>query len=127
MSSMVAWERGTRAEDPLEQTEENHLGKALGDAAQHRGGGEPRHTEEKEIFAAEAGGKPAHGGRHDRRRSDVAGEHPGDLIRRRREASLHIGQGDIGDGRIERLHQRRDHHAYGDDAAVGNRRAHEIA
>ncbi len=52
--------------------------------------------------------------RHDAGRHDIGGQHPGDLILRRRQRALHMRQGDIGDGRIQRLHDGRQHHRNGD-------------
>ena len=54
---------------------------------------------------------PAERRGHDRGGDDIGGQHPVDLILRRRQRALHIGQGDIGDRRVERLHDRRHHHA----------------
>src|SRR5439155_12105716 len=43
---------------------------------------------------------------------------PGDRVARRRQAALHVRQSDVGDRRIERLHDRRQHDRYGDSAAM---------
>src|SRR4029078_9648663 len=39
-------------------------------------------------------------------------------ILRRAEACLHVRQCDVGDGRVEDLHDHRDHHRHGDEAAM---------
>jgi hypothetical protein len=41
----------------------------------------------------------------------------------RTQAALHVGQGDIGDGVVERLHQGRDHGATHDEQAMPRRQA----
>ena len=64
-------------------------------------------------------GEEARRRRHDRRRDDVGGQHPVDLVRARRDAALHVGQRDVGDRRVERLHDHGEDDAGGDRAAIG--------
>ena len=99
------------AEHALQQAEGDHLLDALRDAAQHRGDGETGGADDEQLLAPEPHRHPAERRGHDRRRDDVGGQHPVDLILRRRERSLHVGQGDVGDGGVERLHDGRHHHA----------------
>ena len=75
----------------------------------------PRIETEHQPLAAEASGEPAGERRRDGGGHDVGGEHPGDLIARRRDAALDVRQRDIGDRRVERIHQRRRHHRDGDE------------
>ena len=58
------------------------------------------------------------GGRHDRRRDDIGGQHPVDLVLARRDAALDVRQRDVGDGGVERLHQGGEDHADGDRRPV---------
>ena len=78
----------------------------------------PTRQRTEQVLAAEARREPADRRRHDRGRDDVGGQHPGDLVERRRQAALHVRQRDVGDGAVQRLHQRRDHRADGDQRAV---------
>jgi hypothetical protein len=67
--------------------------------------------------------KKARRRRHDRGRDDIGGQHPVDLVGARRNAALDIGQRDIGDRRVQRLHDDGQDDAGGDGAAIGDRRA----
>ncbi len=102
-----------RAEYALQQAVGDHLLDRKGDATQHRGDGEAGGADDEQLLAAEARRHPAERRGHDRRGDDVGGQHPVDLILGRRQRALHVGQGDIGDGRVERLHDRRHHDADG--------------
>jgi hypothetical protein len=111
---------------PLQQAEEHDLRKAGGDPAQHRGHGEGADRQQEHLLAADLLRHPARQRQRDRRGDDVGGQHPGDLVRRRRQAALHVRQGDVGDGGVERIHQRGEHQRRGDRDPIGNvlRRRH---
>src|SRR6185312_17137077 len=49
---------------------------------------------------------------------DVGGQDPGDLVLRGRDAALDVRQGDVVDGGVERVHDRRQHDADGDRPLV---------
>ncbi len=100
-----------RAEHALQQAVGDHLFDRERDAAQHRRDGEARGADDEQLLSPEARRHPAERRGHDRGGDDVGGQHPVDLVLRRRQGALHIGQGDIGDGRVERLHHRRHHDA----------------
>ena len=102
-----------RAEHTLQQPIGDHLLNRQRDAAQHRGDGEPCGANDEQLLAAEARRHPAERRGHDCGRDDVGSQHPVDLILCRRKRALHVGQGDVGDRRIERLHDRRHHDADG--------------
>ena len=106
------------AAHPLQQPEDDHLRQRLRGAAHHRGDGEAEQAGDEEVLAPEACRHPANRRGHDRGRDDVGGQHPGDLVGGRREASLHVGERDVRDGRVERLHQRCGHRAAGDQGPV---------
>ncbi len=106
-----------RAKRPLEQPEQDQLLERGGRTAQHRGEGEAGDGDQEQPLAAEPGGQKAGRRGHDRRRHDVGGQDPGDLLLSRRQAALHVGQRDIGDGRVQRLHDRRQHDRERDQAA----------
>ena len=111
------------AEHALQQAEHHHLADVLGEAAHHRGNGEAGGANDENSLAPEPVGDPAHWRGHDRRRHDVGGQHPVDLVLRGRQRALHIGQRDIGDGGVERLHDGRGHGAdrHHGPAQAGNR------
>ena len=75
-------------------------------------------ADDEQALAADIVGEPAGDRRRDRRGDDIGGEHPGDGVLRRAEARLHVRQRDVGDGRVEDLHDHRDHHRDGDEAAM---------
>jgi hypothetical protein len=58
---------------------------------------------------------------------DVRRHHPGDLILRAGETALHMRQRDIGDRRVDALHERRQHDRRGDRGAIGPQRRHLAA
>ncbi|MNV11510.1 hypothetical protein D3C71_1020780 [compost metagenome] len=108
------------AEDPLQQPEQHYLIQALGRATQHGGDGKARHRPHKQSFSTnscrdKAGQWHEDGGRH-----YVGGEHPGDLILGRPHGPLHVGQGDVGDGGVQRLHDGGQHHRQCDEGAAGD-------
>ena len=106
------------AEHALQQAKDDHLLKRCGHAAQHGCRGEADNRHEEKPFAPEPVRKESGNRRHDGSCNDVGGQYPIDLVKRRRKTALHIGQRDIGDCRVERLHDRGEHHAKGDDPAV---------
>ena len=107
-----------RAEEPLQHAEQHDLIERLRHAAQRRGQGEADDRHQEQRLAAEAVGQPAGERRHDRRGHDVGGQHPGHLVLRRRQAALHARQRHVGDGGVERLQDRGQHHGDGDHAAM---------
>ena len=94
------------AEHALQDAEQHDLAQRLRHAAEDRGNGEADDGGDEQPRAAEPRGEEAGRRRHDRRRDDVAGQHPVDLFLAGRHRALHVGQRDIGDGAVERLHQR---------------------
>ena len=107
-----------RTAHALQQAEQHDLLQALRRAAHHGGDGEAGQADDVELLAAEAHRHPADRCRHDRGGDDVGREHPGDLVGRGRHAALHVGQRHVGDGGVERLHQRGQHDATGDQRAM---------
>ncbi len=109
-----------RAEHALQQAVKHHLRDVVGEAAQRRGQGEARDRDQEQPLAAVMQGEPAAQRRRHRGGDDVGGQHPGDLVLRHRQAALHVGQRDIGDGRVQRLHDGRQHDRDRDEAAIGD-------
>ena len=106
------------AANALQQAEHDDLFQRLRRTAHHGGDGETDDADDEQPLATEACGEPAHRRGHDRRGGDVGGEHPGDLVVARREAALHVGKCDVGDGLVERLQQGGADDARGDHAAM---------
>ena len=99
------------AEHALQQAEQHHLVDVLRQPAQHRGDREAAGAEDEDALAPETVGDPADRRGHDRGGDDVGGQDPVDLVLRGRQRALHIGQRDIGDGGVQRLHDGRGHGA----------------
>ena len=121
MSSSVACDSGTRAAPnmPCKHAEHDDLAQRLGGAAEHRGEREAEDATDIQRLAAVPGGQPADRRGHDRRRGDVGGQDPGDLIETGGETALHVGQRDVGDGLVEQLQHRGADGARGDHRPVG--------
>ena len=96
----------------LQQAEQHDLLDVLRQRAQQRGDGEAGDADDEQLLAAEAVGQPADRRRHDGGGDDIGGQHPVDLVERGRQRALHVGQRDIGDGGVERLHDGRRHRAH---------------
>ena len=71
----------------------------------------PATRDEEQPLDAEPPGEKAGRRRHDRGRDDIGGQHPVDLVLAGRDAALDVRQRDVGDGRVQRLHQGREDHA----------------
>ena len=110
-----------RAEHTLQQAVCHHLLDRQRHAAQHRSEGETGGADDEQLLAPETSRHPAERRSHDRGRDDVGGQHPVDLVLRRRQRALHVRQGDVGDGRVERLHDGRHHDADGQHPPHGRR------
>ncbi len=100
-----------RAEHALQQAEQHHLADVLRQPAHHGSNGEAGRADDEDALAAEAVGDPSHRRGHDCGGDDVGGQHPVDLVLRGRQRALHVGQRDVGDRGVQRLHDRRRHGA----------------
>ncbi len=85
---------------------------------EHGSDGEAGDRGQEHRLAADLQGEPARQRRHNRGGDDVAGQHPGDLVLAGAEFALHVRQGHVGDGRIQRVHQRGQHQGPGDGKAI---------
>ena len=108
-----------RAEDALERAEQDHLLQRRRSAAEHGDQGEPADGHQEQALAAEAAFEESGGRSHDRRRHDIGGQDPGNLILGGTQGTLHMGQRHIGDGGVEGLHDGGQHHRDRDVAAMG--------
>ena len=80
--------------------------------AEHRAHGEQRQADQEEALAAEPSGEKAAGGESDGVGDEVGRHHPGGFVLAHAQAAGDVGQRDIGDRRVEHLHEggERDHH-----------------
>jgi hypothetical protein len=79
-----------RAEHTLQQARGDDLRQRIGHSTQHGGSGEAGDGCQKYIFLPEAIDHPPGERGRDRRRHDVGGQYPGDLILGGRQRSLHV-------------------------------------
>jgi acetyl esterase/lipase len=98
-----------RAEGALQQAEQDDLRQILGQAAEHGGGHEADDGDGEIAAPAEAIAEIAGQGHHDRRRDQIAGQHPTDLVAAGAQLALHVRQRDVDDGGVQRLHDGRGH------------------
>ena len=110
-------EAGTK--NPLQETKSHDFGQALRRAAEHRCEREADYRPHENTLATPACGDKA-GQRHeDGGGDDIRRQHPGDLILGRAHRALHVRQGDVGDGHVQRLDNGRQHHGKRDPGALG--------
>ena len=115
-------ERNQRsAERALHDPEQHDLVERLRHAAQHRRDSEAGDRHQEKTLEPEPAGEKSGRRRHDGGGDDIRRQHPGDLVLTRRDAALHVRQRDVGDRRIERLHQRRQNDADGQRRAIAAR------
>ena len=69
---------------------------------------------EEEALAAEHARQPAGGGQDHRVGGEVGGEHPRHLVDAGGQRALDVRQRHVGDGDVEHLHHRHEHHRGGD-------------
>ncbi len=94
----------------LQDSKENDGSKAWRDAAEQGADGENDQTHHEKPLAAESAGKPSANGQDDGIRHQIGGEHPGALIVAGAKAARHVGQCDVGDARVEHIHERGHRH-----------------
>ena len=107
-----------RAEHALHQAEKHDGFEAPRQPAQHGKDGKADDRRQEQFLAAEPVCQPAGDRRHDCRCNDIGRQHPVDIVRGGAEIAGHRRQRDIGNRRIERLHDRRQHERNGDQAAM---------
>ncbi len=107
--------------EPLEDPEEDQQLDAGRGTTEGRADGEEQHARHVEPLAAEQSHQPAGERQHDRIGHEVAGEHPGRLAPPDGEAAGDIRQRDVGDRRVEHLHERRQGDGQGDEPVIDGR------
>ena len=88
------------------------------DAAEERGDGEEGDAGHVVGLAAEDAGEPGGHGEDDGVGDEVGGEDPGDFVVGAAETSGDVGEGDVGDGGVEQLHEGGEGDGEGDDPGV---------
>ena len=77
-----------------------------------------READQEIALAAEHVAEPAGNRQHDAVGDEIGGQRPGRLVVARRQAAGDMRQGDIDDGRVENLHERRERHRHRDRPRV---------
>ena len=88
------------------------------DAAEERCDGEESDAGHVVVFAAEDAGEPRGHGQDDGVCDEVGGEDPGDFVVGTAKAAGDVGQGDVGDGGVEQLHEGGQGDGEGDDPGI---------
>ena len=120
MSSSTACDIGTSAAPhrPCNSRASDDLRQRLREPAEHGRDGETHDRKQEYSLAADLPREPAAQRRHDRGGDDVRGQHPCHLILGGGERALNARQRDVGDGVVERLHDRRQHDRHRDQRAA---------
>ncbi len=95
-------------------------------AAQEAGNGENHNAEEEEVLAPHHARRPGAQGQNDGVRNQVAGQHPGSLVRTCAQAARDVRQGHIGNGGVEHFHKRRQRHGRSDQPGIDARLPHRL-
>src|SRR5271155_3845960 len=111
---------GLQASAPraLQDAKENQHAEAGSETAQEAAAREKRDAGHIEAFAAHAGGEPGADGKDDGVGDEVAGEHPGGFIGTGAERAGDVGEGDVGDGRVENFHEGGEGDGQGDEPGI---------
>ena len=88
------------------------------EAAEGGADAEERDADHVELLAPDEGGHVGAGGEDDGVGDEVGGEDPGGFVLRGAEAAGDVGQGDVGDGGVEHLHEGGEGDGHGDDPGV---------
>ena len=106
---------------PCRMRKKISMGRRGGESAEQRAEGEQQHAGHVEALAAKAVAGPGGDGQHDGVGDQVAGQHPGGFILPGGERSGDVGQGDVGDGGVQHLHEggQSDRHGHGPGIVTG--------
>ena len=115
-----------RAADTLQQAIDHDLAEARRDAAQGRSQSEAGDRNEEHPLDAKASCEAVIDAIVDQAFDDVGRHYPGNLVLRGGKAALHVRQRDIGNRRVDPLHEGRQHDRNGDCAPVRDRGARLI-
>ena len=102
----------------LKDAEDDEQSERVGEAAAERKDGERDDTTHVEALAADAVGDPAADGENDGVGDEIGGENPGGLVVTGAERPGNVRKGDVGDGGIERFHERGERDGEGDDPRI---------
>jgi hypothetical protein len=110
------------AAQPLEDPRHDQHAEAGGPSAEGGGQREEARADHQDALASEPVAEPGGDGEDRRVGQEVAREHPGGLLGRRREAAADVRQGHRDDGGVEHLHEGAEHHGERDQPRVEARR-----
>ena len=106
------------AADALQDAREKHNAQGGGDSAEEGCDGEERHAGHVVGLAAEDAGEPGGHGQNDGVGDEVGGKDPGDFVVGAAETAGDVGEGDVGDGGVEQLHEGGQGDGEGDDPGI---------
>src|SRR5579875_2083147 len=98
----------------LEDAKYNQRSQARGKTAQKRAYREESHASHVKALAAHQARYPAADRQHDSVGHEVRGKYPGGLVGGGSKTAGDVGQGDVGDTRVEHLHKGRQRHRQSD-------------
>jgi hypothetical protein len=102
----------------LHDSPENECPQRVRRAAKEARDGEDDDRAYEVALAAEEFAEPASERDDDDAGEDVSGGDPRDLVETRPEVPHHVREGDVDDGAVDDLHQRREHHGERDEVLV---------
>lgn len=111
----------TPAADALQDAAEDQNRQRGCEAAQGGADAEQRYADHVELLAPDEGRHIGAGREDDGVGDEVGGQHPGGFVLGRAETAGDMGQGDVGDGGVEHLHERGQCDRHGDDPGVDAR------
>ena len=121
ISSSVAWavESNAPPPTPLQDAPEDEFTQGTRRAAEEGRQDEQQDGRDQVALAPEPRRQPGGQGQDDDDAEDIAGADPADLVGGRAEVAAHLGQGDVDDGGVQRLHDDGADEADQNDPAVG--------
>ena len=105
----------------LNDSEDEQHGQSGRRAAEKAGDGKDHDAENKEVAPPHQARGPAAQRQHNGVRDQVAGQHPGALIRACAKGAGNVRQGHVGDGGVQHLHERRQRHRHGNQPWIDPR------
>ena len=116
-NGLLAGAQATAARS-LDDAKEDERPECRRDAAEKRRDGEDRDARHVEALAPDLAREPTADGENDCVRHQVARQHPGALVLAHAQAARDVGQRDVGDARVEHLHERRHRDDEGDGPRI---------
>ncbi len=106
------------AAEALQNTGKDEERQGGRDAAEQRAESEHGPRRSCRSACGRSGGEPAGDGENDGAGDEITGEDPGGFVLAGAERAGHVGQGDVGDGGVEHLHERGQCDRHGDSQGL---------